>query len=142
MLCKFNKRGQTVMPEYMVAFFLVIGAAVAIGLFAQRAYQARIRDARVYVANVATDACDANCMKAAEIPARDKIPAEYEPYYAQVDSKVTRANQDSTGLATSEIDKGQTTGLYHRKFKESTESQSASAQLPPNSAKEDLFNKK
>ena len=65
-----NNKGQTILSEYVMIFFVVIAAAVAMTVFVQRGLEARIHDARNFMITTVTNsgACDANCLNAAGAP--------------------------------------------------------------------------
>jgi hypothetical protein len=107
------------MTEYLVIFFLVIGAIVAVSVYVQRALQARIHDARDYMIEEAA--------KAREIP----IKTEYEPYYGNVASIVARQGDDTTSL----IGPGGGTGIFRKRVDQEIISNSVSQQAPPKEAR-------
>ena len=74
-----NNKGQTILSEYVMIFFVVIAAAVAMTVFVQRGFEARIHDARNFMiirwstaASVTPIVCNAT---------GGNISYEYEPYY-------------------------------------------------------------
>lgn len=122
-----DNKGQSVMSEYVMVFFLVIGALVAITVFVQRALEARMHDARNYMINAITDsgACNANCVAAAG----GNIFYEYEPYYAVSIADARRNASDTMGTTSGNP---QSIGaVYTKQVRESTSSNSISDQLPP-----------
>ena len=60
-----HNKGQAILPEYVVTFFIVIAVVVGMTSYIQRSFQARLWDARNYMVNVANAACDNNCHIAA-----------------------------------------------------------------------------
>ena len=76
-----NNKGQSILSEYVMIFFVVIAAAVAMTVFVQRGFEARVHDARNFMIDslINSGACDANCVQAAG----GNIGHEYEPYYTQ-----------------------------------------------------------
>ncbi len=76
-----NNKGQAVLSEYVMIFFVVIAALVAMTTFVQRGFEARIHDARNFMINavINSSVCDANCLAATG----GNISYEYEPYYLQ-----------------------------------------------------------
>ena len=93
-----NNKGQAVLSEYVMIFFVVIAAAVAMTVFVQRSFEARLHDERNFMINsvINSGACDANCLQATG----GNIYYEYEPYYAQMLSDVQHNEQDNTGATT------------------------------------------
>ena len=59
-----NNKGQSILSEYVMIFFVVIAAAVAMTIFVQRGFEARIHDARNFMINsvINSSVCDANCL--------------------------------------------------------------------------------
>ncbi len=70
-----NKKGQNT-AEYALLISLVVAAIIAMQTYAQRALQARIRDAALYMKN------GTNLLGNTE---------QYEPYYLQTNYEVTRS---------------------------------------------------
>ena len=128
-----NNKGQAVLSEYVMIFFVVIAAAVAMTTFVQRSFEARVHDARNFMLDsvVNNGACDANCMLATGAIGTH-IPYEYEPYYAQMLSDVGNNKQENTGATTGNA---QVLGaIYTKSTNEATRSISTSNQLPPECA--------
>ena len=117
-----SSKGQAVVPEYVVGFLLVIAAMIAMTVYLQRAFQARVRDAKIYMMDTAANGCSADCKAAAG--ARDgKLAYEYEPYYAKINSAVDRdQNQQRLDLLT---------GIFSKQFSQAMQVNSTSEQLPP-----------
>ena len=126
---KRSIKGQTIMPEYIIAFFLVMTAMVAMTVYVQRALQARIHDARNYMINDAMagiNACGSDCQNAsADTFANGQLVKEYEPYYGQTNSIVDHTTTER---------KGMTPQNTFKQFSETTMVNSTSAQLPPKEA--------
>jgi len=126
-----NKKGQSVFSEYVMIFFVVIAAAVALTTFVQRGFESRIHDARNYMINAVNNnlVCDANCLNAT---GSSRISYEYEPYYSQYQATVQTYENDATGLMPGNA---QLTGSkYYKVVNSQTGSVSASNQLPPECA--------
>ncbi len=119
MKISMSSRGQVSMTEYLVVFFLVVGAIVAGSVFVQRTLQARIHDARDYMIEEAA--------KAHEVP----IKTEYEPYYGNVASVVARQGDDTTAL----IGSSGGVGIYRKRVDQEIISNSVSQQAPPREAR-------
>ncbi len=138
-----GRKGQVIVPEYVVMFFLVIAGLVAMSVYVQRSRRSRPRDTKLYMMDVATQACadadalatpgwDVHCRDAAnfQIDPREAVPVrrmaqEYEPYYAQVESLVDRSADDTKEFQG---------GTFIRQFTQGTSVSSDSRQLPPEEA--------
>lgn len=125
-----NNKGQAVMAEYVMVFFVVIAALVAMTVFVQRTFEARIHDVRNFMVNavMSNSVCDANCLAATG----NQISYQYEPYYLQ---ELVDAQSNSTDY------KGATTGnpqalgaKYINAVNEATQIISTGCQLPPECA--------
>ena len=93
-----SQQGTTSLAEYAVTLLLVMAAVSAIATYVQRTLQARTRDARHYMITTVSNACNANCMNATNLPGQTRIADEYEPYYTHVKSDIATARLDSKGL--------------------------------------------
>lgn len=101
-----NKRAQQT-AEYALLISLVVAAVIAMQTYAQRAIQARIRDASQYMASQTNALGTTN---------------QYEPYYTSSSYEVTKDstegsvhNNETISLSTNETrtrDKGQTGTSY------------------------------
>jgi hypothetical protein len=129
-------KGQTILPEYVVVFFVVIAALVTMSVFVQRAFQARARDAKLFMVDTAAQGCqqaDAAstqawpiaCQNAAGI-AQGNVAYEYEPYYGQINSDVVQEGQESKELSAN--------SAFTKQMRHMTGVTSTSTQLPPGSA--------
>ena len=81
-----NRKGQNT-AEYALLIALVVAGIIAMQQYAQRALQARVRDASLYMA------------KMREGTAGMKHTAQYEPYYQQSNYTVTRNAAENKRLA-------------------------------------------
>ncbi|MDO8675285.1 MAG: hypothetical protein Q7K71_04110 [Candidatus Omnitrophota bacterium] len=129
-----GQNGQSSLPEYVVTFFLVVATAVAMTVYIQRSIQAKIKDSRDYMVNVAANECGPDCRAAAGISGSG-IPREYEPYYGKVDSRTSRNSDVRTGLA------GGADRQFRKITNETIETTSNSEQLPPGAAAGDRYGK-
>lgn len=124
----FTRRGQTVMPEYVVGFFLVIAAMVTLTVYVQRALQARARDAKIYMVDLASRGCAQagdGCLQAAG--ARNgELNYEYEPYYTKSSAVIERTQNESKTLEVNSV--------FRRNAREVTQVGSNSDQRPPEDA--------
>ncbi len=129
-----NNKGQAILSEYVMIFFIVIAAVAAMTTFVQRGFEARIHDARNFMINsvVNSGACDANCLSATGAVG-NQIPYEYEPYYAQMLSDVGHNEQVNAGATTSSVN-WSIGAVYTKSLNEETNTVSTSTQLPPKCA--------
>jgi hypothetical protein len=131
-----DNKGQAVLAEHVMVFFVVIAALVAMSTFVQRTFEARIDDARDYMINAVSNSsvCDANCVAASG----GDIHHEYEPYYLQQLSDVQSNGTDKSGIMP-----GSATSIgaiYLKSIHEGTTTISTSCQLPPQCADSALAN--
>jgi hypothetical protein len=112
------KNGQATMTEYIVIFFLAVGAVVSMSVFVQRGLQSRIHDTRTYMLNEAAKAYQGN------------ILYEYEPYYGEVATNIARSQDDTTTLL-----EGGGTGIFRKLINQQVESSTQAQQAPPKDAK-------
>jgi len=126
-----NNKGQAVLSEYVMIFFVVIAAAVAMTVYIQRGFEARVHDARNFMIDSLTDsgACDTNCVQAAG----GNISHEYEPYYAQMLSDVEQNEEKNAGATPSAVN-WSIGAVYYRSLNAETKITSTSTQLPPKCA--------
>lgn len=91
-----NKKGQNT-AEYAILISLVVAGIIAMQTYAQRALQARVRDAGQYLAQETSDL---------------GATTQYEPYYLQTDYTVVRdENQTQTlgnGVSNFSVDSDRT----------------------------------
>ncbi len=126
MKLKHARKGQLVMSEYVLLFFVVVASISAMTLFVQRGLQARHRDANMYAVDLASQACEqlsasgVDCKGAAGV---NGFAYQYEPYYGQSKADIGRK------MADKKVIDG--TGQWGKYFTERTEVGSTSAQLPP-----------
>jgi gas vesicle protein len=76
MMIRSGKRGQSI-AEYAVLFAVVIGAYVAMQVYAKRGMQARVKNATDALTDVKTD------VAVAGLTARFNSQSQYEPYYLE-----------------------------------------------------------
>jgi uncharacterized protein (UPF0333 family) len=122
-----NNKGQTILAEYVMIFFVVIAAATAMTTFVQRGFEARVHDTRDFAINsvLSNSVCDANCVRAAG----GNIFYEYEPYYAAMTSDVQQNQASNTEATAGNIQV--IGGVYRNSLNEATTTNSVSYQLPP-----------
>ena len=80
-----NKKAQNT-AEYALLIALVVAAIIAMQTYAQRALQARIRDASTYLTNLTTTGATIG------------NTAQYEPYYLESSYEVTSTDTDTQTL--------------------------------------------
>ncbi|VAX37508.1 hypothetical protein MNBD_UNCLBAC01-564 [hydrothermal vent metagenome] len=91
-----NKKAQNT-AEYAILISLVVAGIIAMQTYAQRALQARVRDAGQYLATETSDMGSTN---------------QYEPYYLSTDYNIDRADEETTllgaGMASKVVDSNRT----------------------------------
>ena len=120
-----NNKGQSVLSEHVMVFFVVVAALVAMTTYVQRGFEARIDDAKNYMISAANSACDANCQQATG----KHVSREYEPYYSQVISDSFHNEQDMNAETKGNAEA--IGAIYYRNLNEETETSTNSIQLPP-----------
>lgn len=86
-----NKKAQNT-AEYAILISLVVAGIIAMQTYAQRALQARVRDAATYLKNKTTELGKS---------------VQYEPYYLNTDYDITRTSTDEKFLDKSLTGVGQ-----------------------------------
>jgi len=127
-----NNKGQAVLSEYVMIFFVVIAALVAMTVYLQRGFEARLHDARNFMVDSVinnSQVCDNDCKAAAG----GNISHEYEPYYAQMLSDVGRNEAESAGATPSAVN-WSIGAVYTKSVNETTTANATSTQLPPQCA--------
>ncbi|HOW35289.1 MAG TPA: hypothetical protein PL155_02585 [Candidatus Omnitrophota bacterium] len=123
-----NRKAQ-IINEYTVTVALAVTVIMAVTAIVKRSIQARIKDTKDYMITKANDAYVQTRNATAQTPAR--IPKEYEPYYTQSASDVTR---DSTRQLN--VYKHPWEGFtYEQVYKDRTAVVTNSIQLPPKDAR-------
>ena len=107
-----NKKG-SVISEEVVVFFIIVGVAAAMGIYVQRAIQARIRDSYRHMITTLREI-------------NKEVPREYEPYYTQTESQVGRKATETSFLGDKDV--------YTKTIDEATTINTKSEQLPPKRA--------
>ncbi len=135
-----GNKGQSSLSDYVVTFFIVIAAAVAMTTYIQRSLQAKTKDARDYMVGLAASECDSDCRAAAGISG-NSIPREYEPYYGHVDSNTSRNSDVRTGFIGGTHIVNEQRRLFDAMSSrnETVETTSHSEQLPPGNAVGDKY---
>src|SRR5262245_41484535 len=111
--------GQSSLSQYVMLFFMAIGTIVAMTTFVQRAIQARVRDAKVYmIDNVKTYG-----------NVEGNMQYEYETYYSNVSSIVGREKSEQIRLLG-----GGATGIFRKDTNAATGIVTNSYQAPPKNA--------
>ncbi len=83
-----NQRALAVFSEYLLIFFLVLGAITAMAVFFRRAIQARIYESR----NAGIELIRRETAGYYD----GDIYSQYEPYYTNTDSQISQVNQRRT----------------------------------------------
>jgi hypothetical protein len=120
-----NNKGQTVLSEHVMIFFVVVAALVAMTTIVQRGFEARIHDARNFMINsvMNNSVCDSNC-----VAATGNISYEYEPYYTQTIADTEHNEEDYKGATTG--NSASIGAIYVNTMNEETKTISISGQLP------------
>lgn len=122
-----NDKGQSILAEHTMIFFVVIAALLAMTTYVQRAYEARIHDARNFMINAVLNSgvCDANCMAAAG----GNVYLGYDPYYLQQVSGITSHARDKLGVTSGKpIALGV---IFNTTYNEASSTVATSLQIPP-----------
>ena len=114
-----RNNGQASMSQYVIVFFLAIGALVAMTTFVQRALQARIRDTRNYMLD--------NLKTYGNV--QTNMHYEYEPYYANVSTTIARSKSEQSDLVA-----GGVTGIFRKNINSQAIGDTVSTQAPPKDA--------
>jgi len=94
---------------------------VAMTVYFRRAVQGRIVDARTYMVKQTIDAA-----RSTDATFYGNLHIEYEPYYGNTESSVTRDSSE-----TRELLQGGTSGIFRKAFNESTQVQTNSTTAAP-----------
>lgn len=117
-----TNNAQAIMGEYVLVFFVVMGMATAMTIYFKRGIQARIHGARNAMFNMVFNRTAGYYAGGIQI--------EYEPYYGNTVSMVSRRENTTTNLLP-----GATTGIFRKTFDEVTAVQTQSETAPPKDAK-------
>ena len=119
-----NNKGQSILSEHVMIFFVAVAAVTVMTTYVQRSLEARIHDVRNFVVNSANSACDANCQEATG----NKISYEYEPYYTKMSTTARHNSSETHGITPG---KPRVIGsIYSKSNNEQTNSVSTSNLLP------------
>ena len=97
-----NKKGQNT-AEYAILIALVVAAIVAMQTYAQRALQAKVRDASVYMAKETGK--DSGAITDDGTAWKLTTKAQYEPYYSTSNYTTDRDSSDATILDVNTVNK-------------------------------------
>ena len=117
MLRMKSEFGQTTTSEVVILLFIVVGAVVGMSAYFQRGLQAKLRDANAYVINMASEAYG------------NKIPGQYEPYYGQLSSEISRDETTIDRLTAAAV-----SGISSKNTNATTTVTTNSYQAPPREA--------
>ncbi len=81
-----NKKAQST-AEYAILISLVVAGIIAMQTYAQRALQARVRDAAMYLVNGTSDLGNTS---------------QYEPYYLTTNYEITRVSDETQTLSNAQ----------------------------------------
>ena len=93
-----NKKAQNT-AEYAILISLVVAGIIAMQTYAQRALQARVRDAAKFMADQTGPGLNGSTLKGT---------LQYEPYYLQTNYEVTRSDFEKELLDNAQTRKEQT----------------------------------
>ena len=113
----YNRKAQTTASEIIILLFIVVGAIVGMSVYFQRGIQARLRDSNVFIINMVSDARG------------NRIPGQYEPYYGDTSSEVSRFEKTEDKLIAA---KG--SGISRKYLNAITGISTNSDQAPPREA--------
>ena len=116
-----NNRAQATFGEYALIFILVIGMMTAMGVYFKRLIQGRLHDARNYTIYTVRDRASGYF--------NGNLYLEYEPYYSNVASFVSRSSDTQSNLVA-----GGVTGIFRENINDKTSLQTYSVTLPPMNA--------
>lgn len=119
-----NDKGQAILAEHVMVFFIVVAALTAMTVLVRRAFEARIHDARNFAIEMAANACDVNCQAAS-----NGVSWGYEPYYMQTFSDVQRNSDNHQGITNGSA--GELGAIYISSVNDTSNISSISHQLPP-----------
>lgn len=118
-----SKKGQAVYGEYVLVFFIVVGAISVMTVYFKRAVQARIYDARNYMVNDIIDRIDYHYDTG--------LTWEYETYTKDTTATV---NSKSNNTSTLEQSPGVSSGIFQMDIDEKTVVEMRSETAPPGQA--------
>ena len=113
-----------IFSEYAILIAIVAASLIAMSLMVKRAVQGRLKDAKDRMMTEVDSVYRSYHGVTEQTP--ENVGSDYEPYYANTESEVTRYSKDRTQLLL-----GATTGIARMNFDETTSAQTNSFQLPP-----------
>ncbi len=113
-----DKQAQVMVGEYVMVIFLVLAAMTAITVYFKRAVQARIHDARYYMANEVRQRVGEQF--------NGTLSGSYEPYYTDTSSTISRGSSQTTSVFP-----GLSSGIFEESFNEATNVTTFSTTAPP-----------
>jgi hypothetical protein len=116
-----DNRAQAIMGEYLLVFFLVIGMIMAMSLYLRRSFQGRMHDARDTMVQIVRDRAG-NAVNGTWY-------VEYEPYYMNTDSTVTRSS-----VVRDSLSGGGGFGIARKDYDDRTAVRTISETAPPKAA--------
>ena len=111
--------------EYVVIITLAVAAVSTSTVLVKRALQARLKDANEYMLKTVSNAYQNS--RTADEKTPEKLKIEYEPYYSQTNSIISRDTNDTVTYLPFTVASGISTTIYN----ETTAVNSVSIQAPP-----------
>lgn len=106
------------MSEYVLLFFLVVGAITVMSIYVRRGVQARIRDTRKQMFNIVKERTGLQFF--------GNLEYEYEPYYINATTVVTTDINERKGLFQG--------GSFRKDFDDTTVAETRTITAPPGEA--------
>lgn len=126
------KKAQTIMSEYLLIFFIILGMISAMTVYFRRAVQGRLHDAQRYVfrdmVTRINEALGGDGSDSYNIATTLIFYREYEPYYANIQSNTYHGVYDEDHLISDQPGK---TGIYRKNVDETTTVRSKSVTGAP-----------
>lgn len=114
-----DNRGQGIIVEYALTFFLVVAVVTAMSMYFRRTVQGRVRDSIIYMANSVSQEYPGN------------VWVQYEPYYLNTDTRRQFYSEETSYLLPSFPTPS---GIFEVNYNQTTTAQSYGEQAPPRAA--------
>ena len=121
---KKEKKAQA-LGEYVIIIALAVAVVSVTTVLVKRALQARLKDTNDYMLKTVSNAYRDSRTAGETTP--EYLKTEYEPYYSQTNSTVSRDTNDTFSL----LPGGKKTGIFRALYNETTAVNSVSIQAPP-----------
>lgn len=123
-----GKSAQVMSSEYVLIFFLILGMITAMSIYFRRTVQGRVFSATNFMlGNIRNELAK----ELTEDEFAGNLYAQYEPYYLDTESSVTRRADDRSELKESF---GLSSGIFHKDIYQTTAVKTNSITAPPRSA--------